>query len=276
MPLRETLLSPRLLVLTLGGDTIPTSYGANCVAAAGADGTLLVDPLIAPAHARLVAEAVARRGFPSVTHVVLTHHHTDHALGASFFAARGARVVAQRRCAEAMVSFHPGLVAERRTDPALAALFADAEPHVPAVLFDDRWEADLGGLPVEARRGGPAHTPGDAVVLLRSERAVACGDLVSVGYHFNYEDADPATLAAALSALAALPAERFIPGHGPPGGREILEAQARYHEEVARIVEAGGAEGEVRAAIRARFPGLLLEVAIESALARRSPGPQPP
>ncbi|HZY01873.1 MAG TPA: hypothetical protein VFF02_00125, partial [Anaeromyxobacteraceae bacterium] len=64
--LLETALSARLLVLTLGGDTPLTSYGANCLALAGSAGTLLVDPLIAPAHARLVAEAVARHGFPPV------------------------------------------------------------------------------------------------------------------------------------------------------------------------------------------------------------------
>jgi len=269
MPLHEIVFSPRLLVLTLGGDTVSTSYGANCLAAAGARGTLLVDPLIAPAHARLVSEALARRAFPEVTHVVLTHHHTDHALGASWFAALGAQVVAQRRCAEAMAAFHPALVAQRRADPALAALFADAEPRAPSVVFDEGWQVDLGDLPVEVRRAGPAHTPGDAVVLLPSEGVVACGDLVSAGYHFNYEDADPATLPAALAALAALPAERFVPGHGPPGGREIVEAQARYHEEVARLVAASGTADEARAAIYARFPGFLLAAAIDTALARR-------
>jgi cyclase len=270
VPLHETALSPRLLVATLGGDGVSSSYGANCVAAAGARGTLLVDPLIAPSHARLVAEALARRAYPPVTHVVLTHHHTDHALGASWFAARGAEVVAQRRCAEAMAALHPALVAARRADPALAALFADAEPRAPSAVFDERWRADLGDLPVEVRRAGPAHTPGDALVLLPSERAVACGDLVSAGYHFNYEDAELGALAGALAALAALPADRFVPGHGPAGGRELVEAQARYHDEVARIVAASAAAGEARAAIRARFPGFLLEAAIETAVARRS------
>jgi glyoxylase-like metal-dependent hydrolase (beta-lactamase superfamily II) len=94
---------------------------------------------------------------------------------------------------------------------------------------------------------------------------------VSAGYHFNYEDAEPSALAGALAALAALPADRFVPGHGPPGGREILLAQARYHEEVARLAAAGPTSDEVREAIRAGFPGYLLEAAIETAL-----GPRPP
>jgi len=104
MTLKESLLTPRLAVFTLGGDMPLTSYGANCVVFAGSAGTLLVDPLIAPAHARLIAEALSRRRFPPVTHVVVTHHHTDHALGASWFAARGAKVIAHERCAAAMVA----------------------------------------------------------------------------------------------------------------------------------------------------------------------------
>jgi glyoxylase-like metal-dependent hydrolase (beta-lactamase superfamily II) len=114
--LAELALTPRLLVFTLGGDTPLTSYGANCIALAGAAGTLLVDPLTAPAHATQVAAAVARRGFPPVSHVVLTHHHTDHALGAGWFAARGATVIAHEQCAAAMAA-PPG---DRRRAPRVA------------------------------------------------------------------------------------------------------------------------------------------------------------
>jgi glyoxylase-like metal-dependent hydrolase (beta-lactamase superfamily II) len=124
LSLREIVLSPRLVVLTLGGDRMLTSWGTNCVAFAAAAGTLVVDPMIAPAHARLVEEALRRRGFPEVRHVVLTHHHTDHALGAAWFAARGAAVVAHVRCAEEIAAQHPAIIASRRLVPELATLFA--------------------------------------------------------------------------------------------------------------------------------------------------------
>lgn len=265
--LRETALSPRLVVLTLGGDRMLTSWGTNCIALAAAAGTLVVDPMIAPAQARLVQEALRRRGFPEVRYVVLTHHHTDHALGAGWFAARGATVVAHVRCAEEMAAQHPALIAARRRVPELAALFADAAPHAPAVRFQDRHAIDLGDAEVEVRHLGPGHTPGDAVVLFPSQGAVACGDLVFSGYHFNYEEADAAQLPRRLEELAALPAARFIPGHGPPGGREMLEAQARYHAEVARIVRSAASPAAARAAIEALFPGRLLTDAIPTAVA---------
>ena len=266
MTLKESLLTPRLAVFTLGGDTPLTSYGANCVVFAGSAGTLLVDPLIAPAHARLIAEALSRRRFPPVTHVVVTHHHTDHALGASWFAARGAKVIAHERCAAAMVAQHPTIIKERRATPALSAIFADAEPYTPAVTFSDDFRINLGDADAEARHLGPGHTQGDCIVLFPSERAVVCGDLVFSGYHFNYEEADLKGLPAALDALRSIQAERFVPGHGPSGGAELAQEQARYHRTVAQLIRDASSPTEARVAIRARFPAYRLEVAIESAL----------
>jgi cyclase len=264
--LQETLLSPRLLLLTLGGDTMLTSWGTNCLALAGHDATLVVDPMIAPAHARLVEAALARRGFPPVRHVALTHHHTDHALGAGHFAARGATVVCHARCAEAMAAQHPGMIAARRRDPALAPLFADAEPYVPARTFGTALTIDLGDVAAVVTHLGPGHTPGDAVVVLESEGFAAVGDLVFHGYHYNYEEADVGALEWRLEQLASLAVARFVPGHGAPGGRELLEAQARYHAEVAQLVRAAADPRAARAAVLARFPGLRLDMAVESAV----------
>jgi cyclase len=267
MALSESFVTRRLTVFTLGGDTPLTSYGANCTAFAGSNGTLLVDPLIAPAHARILTEALARSGFPPVTQVVLTHHHTDHALGAGWFASRGAKVIAHERCAAGMSVHHAPIIAERRAMPALAALFADAEPYAPALTFKDDFRIDLGDVTAEARHLGPGHTAGDCVVLFPSEGVVACGDLVSSGYHFNYEDADLPALPGGLAALERLPVVKFVPGHGPVGGREIVEEQARYHRVIAQLAAGAKSAEQARSAIRARFPEYRLEVAIESALA---------
>jgi glyoxylase-like metal-dependent hydrolase (beta-lactamase superfamily II) len=274
-PLQETLLSPRLLLLSLGGDTMLTSWGANCLALAGRDATLVVDPLIAPAHARLVEAAIARRGFPPVRHVALTHHHTDHALGAGHFASRGAAVACHAACAEAMAAQHPALVAARRRDPVLAPLFADAEPYAPAETFRTSLAIDLGGgVGAVLHHLGPGHTPGDAVVILESEGFAAVGDLVFDGYHFNFEEADVGALEWRLEQLASLPVGRFVPGHGAPGERYRLDAQLTYHREVARLVLAARDPEDARAAILARFPGHALAMAVESAILAHRAGRQ--
>jgi cyclase len=260
------------VAFTLGGATPLTSWGANCTAVAGRDGTLVIDPFIAPSHARLLEAALVVHGFPPVTHAVLTHHHTDHALGAGWFAGRGALCACHRDCAAAMAAQHPAAVAARRRDPDLASLFADAEPHRPAVTFEQRWSVDLGGVTVEAHHLGPAHTPGDVAVLVPSEGLVVSGDLLFAGYHFNYEEADPAGLSAALDRLEGFGARTLVPGHGAVGGPELITAQRRYHAEVDRLVRAAPSDQQARAAVLTAFPGRLLLEGVESALQRLRPG----
>lgn len=265
--LLETRLGEQVRVWTLGGDRLESSYGANCTGIAGHDAVLVVDPLIAPAHARLVEDAVRAWTDAPVRFVVLTHHHTDHALGAGWFAARGATVVAHRACRAAMGIEHSALIAARRRVPALAELFRDAEPHVPSLVLEgDDWSVDLGGATVRARHPGPGHTPGDLFVFIDDASVTVCGDLVSVGYHVNYEDAALDRLTTGLDALRALDTRTYVPGHGAVGGPEILEAQREYHRAVADAAAARD-DGEGAAQLRRHYPGYGLEEILPQSIA---------
>ena len=264
--LLETRVGERVRVWTLGGERLLSSYGANCTGVAGRDAVLLVDPLIAPSHARLVEEAVRAWTDRPVRFVVLTHHHTDHALGASFFASRGAEVVAHRACRAAMEGEHPSLVAARRRVPALADLFRDASPYVPTLTIDDEWRADLGGTRARVWHPGPGHTPGDLVVSVEDasdESVTVCGDLVSVGYHVNYEDAALERLDVGLEMLRGLGSRVYIPGHGAPGGPEVVDGQLAYHRAVAEASPSPEGARE----IASRYPGFGLEEILPQSIA---------
>lgn len=262
--LLETRVGEQVRVWTLGGDRLESSYGANCTGIAGHDAVLLVDPLIAPAHARLVEDALGAWTDVPVRFVVLTHHHTDHALGANWFAARGATVVAHRTCRAAMEAEHPALIESRRKLPALAELFRDAEPYVPTlVLGDDEWQTDLGGARVHVRHPGPGHTAGDLVVYCEGASVTVCGDLVSAGYHVNYEDAALDRLESGLDALRRTDTRAYVPGHGAPGGPEIVDAQLDYHRAVAEAASGSGGP----AALASRYAGYGLEEILPQSIA---------
>ncbi len=265
----ETLVRSNIVVMTLGGEVMQTAYGTNCTAIIGRDAVILVDPLIAPAPARLIEEAVRARTSAPVRFVVLTHHHTDHALGSSWFARQGALVLAHRVCAERMAAEHPRLIAERRAKPEVRELFADAEPTRPSVTFDEGLTLHVDDLEVEVWHPGWVHTPGDAFLYVPGERVAICGDLLFNDYHYNYEDASPTGIRKGLEALRALDAEVFVPGHGQPAGVEAIEWQADYHDTVEKIVlEARdtGDEGAVIEAIRARFPDYRLGIILSTAV----------
>jgi cyclase len=231
--LEESRLRENVWLWTLGEDRIETSYGSNCMAVIGSESILVVDPFIAPAFARLVENALAALTSVPVRSVVLTHHHTDHALGAGWFARRGIDVAAHAACRDAMAAEHPGLVEARRQTRGLAELFADAEPYLPSVAVSDEVVLDLGGSSARIFHPGPGHTAGDLVVELEKESLVVCGDLASVGYHVNYEDAVVENLENGLRVLRELGAETYVPGHGIPGGADVLDEQLRYHRAIA-------------------------------------------
>jgi glyoxylase-like metal-dependent hydrolase (beta-lactamase superfamily II) len=209
--LAETRVREDVLVFTLGGDRIATSYGANCTAVLGRTAVLLVDPFISPAYARPVEEKVYEKTPVPVRHVVLTHHHTDHALGAGWFDARGAVVHAHRACRGAMAAEHPDLIESRRRQPEIAFLFRDAKAYLPARIFDESLTLDLGRRQVRVLHPGHNHTPGDAVLQLPERETVVCGDLVSSGYHVNCEDADIGNLENGIQYLRSLGARTYVP-----------------------------------------------------------------
>lgn len=273
MPLlTEFELASSLIVLSLGGEGLESGFGANCVVGAGSEASVVVDPLVAPAHARLVEDAIRRRSLPPVRWVIATHHHTDHVLGAAVFTAAGARLVAHREAAARMAAEHPALIAQRRGDPALRGLFDDAVHRAPDVEIDGPLEIDLGGRVVEVRPLGHAHSPGDCAVIFRGDGVACCGDVVLDRYHFNYEDADATGVRDALAALEQIAGHgisTFVPGHGRAGGKELLEAQLGYHREMERIMANPGSVRSAREAVRARWPGWRLEPAISTALALR-------
>ncbi len=268
----ETQVRENVFVWTLGGDSIHTSFGTNCVGIIGSSGVLLVDPLIVPAHARLVEAALRRKTAAPIKFVVLTHHHTDHSLGSSWFAERGAAVIAHRACRERMAIEHPGLIEARRRNPEIRDLFADARSVLPSIAFEQGLTLYIDGQEIEVRHAGWGHTPGDAIVFIREQRLAICGDLLFVGYHYNYEDASLAGARRGLEMLRALDADTFVPGHGPVSGAGMLETQARYHDAVEAVVrhaaESGRDDEFIALSLRDRFPDYRLEIAFEYSLPR--------
>ena len=271
MPLAENRLSEAVSVFTYGGETLAESYGSNATAFFGKGAIVVVDPFVSPVQAAERDALLRARDTSPVTHVVLTHHHTDHALGAGYFAARGVEVIAHARAAARMANEHPALIAERRRDPEVAPLFESVEAYMPSRRVSDGFAFESGGLHFDVFHPGHAHTPGDLCVHAPSLGVLVSGDLVSTGYHPNLEDADVAGLRRALERLLSLPFSTLVPGHGPPGTRGAVEDQIRYLDRMRKIVaetpEAAGADGVISGVARA-FPEFRLGIVLPALIDR--------
>jgi cyclase len=112
------------------------------------------------------------------------------------------------------------------------------------VTFEDRLALHGTRRTVHVVSLGAAHTPDNAMLLLPDDGVVFCGDLLFVGCHPFLADGDPGGWLRSLAALAAYAPARFVPGHGPVGSADDVDALAsriRALEATAQRLHAEGA-----------------------------------
>ena len=191
-----------------GGDV------ANIAFVIGGESVAVIDAGLTRAVAEDAWRAIRARTALPVSHLILTHVHPDHALGAPLFAEAGAEVVGHaalpRSLAERAANYAESL--SREIGPA-AALGSGAAAVDRTV--DGEAEVDLGGRVLALRAWPLAHTGTDLSVLDASTGTLLAGDLVFDG-HVPALDGSVTGWLAVLEELAALPAGRVVPGHGGP------------------------------------------------------------
>jgi glyoxylase-like metal-dependent hydrolase (beta-lactamase superfamily II) len=184
----------------------------------GRTGTMLIDTGTTLTEARAVARDVEEMTDLPVSHIVLTHNHFDHILGAS--ALDSAEIYCAPEVAETMAERTDHLRADAvrygadgaEVDRAIAALRVP-EHQVTSVVID------LGDCTVSISHPGRGHTGHDliAVVTGSGRPVVFCGDLVEESGDPSVDaDSDPAAWPATLERVIEAGGEDavFVPGHG--------------------------------------------------------------
>jgi glyoxylase-like metal-dependent hydrolase (beta-lactamase superfamily II) len=192
-----------------------------------------------PSGAELALAAAKKVSSKPVRYVFDTHHHGDHAYGNPVWTKAGATTLAYVGVAEEMRRYEPaGWQGAAKTRKDVAALnLSTAEPpkqtfkDTPFVLEDDTRR-------VEFHFFGWAHTRGDGFAFLPKEGLVATGDAIVNG-PFNFTGhGNTANWPNVIRKVKALGFRHVLPGHGGPGGREIVDGQMRFFEELNKAVEA--------------------------------------
>src|SRR5207244_487214 len=174
-----------------------------------------------------------------------THHHGDHAYGNPLWTQAGATTFAYRGVAEEMRRYEPArwrADAARRKD--VAELNLDtAEP--PRQTFDQSpYVIDDGSRRVEFYFFGWAHTRGDGFVYLPKEQVLCTGDAVTNGPYNALMDANVGNWPNVIAAAQKLKVAHVLPGHGEPGGPEVMEGEKLFMTELHKAVKAANAQGK--------------------------------
>ena len=216
------------------------------------DVTLLIDTLF---DLRLTEEMLAamRSAVPAAAQIdtlLNTHANGDHCYGNELV--RGARIVASERTAAEMTELPAAamaaLVAQAPNMGETGAFFqrcfgAFEFEGIEAVLPEETFSGELtlrvGSREVRLIEVGPAHTRGDTLAHLPSERVLYSGDILFNEAHPIAWAGPVSNWIAACERILALDVEVIVPGHGPlaePAAVAELKAYFEYLYERARAL----------------------------------------
>lgn len=193
-------------------EEVADGHIANLGVVLGRDGVAVIDAGVSRAQGQALHVAIRRITDLPVAHLVLTHMHPDHALGAEVMAEAGARIHAHHALPDALAARAEGYL------DALARLYGPGEwigtrVVMPDALVRDRARIGLGDRDLTLRAWPTAHTDNDLTVMVEDARVFFAGDLLFSGLTpvvdgsllgwLDWLEGDPAAGAALI-----------VPGHG--------------------------------------------------------------
>jgi len=206
--------------------------------------------------------------------LVNTHHHGDHVAGNGVFQPAVRKILAHVNV--------PKLQREASERRGPGAPGPSTVPVVANATFDKAWHEEIGREEMEARYYGPAHTSGDAVVILEKANVVHMGDLVFNRMHPFIDRPAGASIASWITLLDRVPADMqrdttYIFGHGNPkfgvtGTSADLKYMRDYLAALLDFVQAEMKRGQPRDAI-VRITDPLKGFADHGPLVERTLGP---
>ena len=219
---------------------------------------LVFDTFLTPQAASDLRQFALEAGHPAPQFVINSHYHNDHMWGNQVFA-REASIVssattlalmdtlgaedyqwyaehAPQRFIEiqaasqghsqddsllGMLGYYGGLVAAL---PTLAVT-------KPTITFEGRLNFFGHERQAELIEFKGAHTGSDTVLYLPQDRILFMGDVLFVESHPYLCEGNPEMLLDTLHQLIEFDADIFVPGHGPIGGKQHLQAMLDYVED---------------------------------------------
>ncbi|MFO7603670.1 MAG: MBL fold metallo-hydrolase [Gammaproteobacteria bacterium] len=233
----------------IGESGVPGSDNEGHTSNAGfvvtTEGVVVYDALGTPALGYRLLQRIREVTDQPIRKIIVSHYHADHIYGLQAFKehAGNPEVVAQQLALGYVGGDRAsqGEAGQRRLEQRRVALFPWVDQDTvlvpPDTTFESEYRFTLGGLSFEVRHLGPAHAPGDSIMLVKEHGVLFSGDVIYKG-RIPFLDSPETDVRHWLEGLAYLtqlqPRPRFIiPGHGE-GEADVTRALGAALSQAAR------------------------------------------
>ena len=203
--------------------------GGNIGVSVGADGVFMIDDQFAPLTDKII-DAVAALSDQPIKFLINTHWHGDHTGGNENLGNRGVLIVA-----------HDNVYRRMSRDSEIGAFNqvvpAAPEAALPVITFNDNVTFRLNGEEIRAVHYRQSHTDGDSVIHFVNANVFHTGDIWFNGYYPFIDVSSGGSIDGVIGSIRKLIGladddTRIIPGHGPLGDRQGLQAYLEMLEAV--------------------------------------------
>jgi len=222
--------APVYYIIGLSGvpDSVNEGHTSNAGFVVTDDGVVVFDALGTPALGYRMLQRIREVTDKPIERIIVSHYHADHVYGLQAFKQHaGDPPVWAQRLALGYVdgsAASQGEDAQRRLEQRREALFpwVDENTYIvtPDHTFEDQLKFEVGGVHFRVNHLGPAHAPGDSVMLVEDYGVLFGGDVIYKGRvpFLDSPETDTEHWLQGLDYLVKLdPPPRFvIPGHGTP------------------------------------------------------------
>lgn len=223
----------------VAGEVDTTTLGRNGNAGfiVGESGVLAIDTGVSYRHGRLLLAEIARVTAKPVRQVLITHVRQEFLFGALAYRERGIPIAMHHESAQLMASRCENCLKTLRRVLGEAEMQGTAM-FKPDLQFETAHALDLIGRPIQVLYFDHSSGPGDIAVLDASTRTLFAGGLLDWKRIPDIQDSDLPGWHRALATLRTLNLATIVPGHGPIAGREAIDANEAYLNELeVRVLE---------------------------------------
>jgi len=234
------------------------------------ESTIIFDTFLSPDAAEELIESVKHLKLSPVKYVINSHYHNDHIRGNQSFSSE-VKILSTKRTAELIEQEEPKEIASEKIyaktqykyfDSLFRAYKGDTalkeyqeikmmkpyfeelskshekiKTRLPDTYIVNEKSLDGNRRKVILIDKGKGHSESDLIMYLPEEGILFAGDLVFNKSHPYLGDGYPLEWESKLKEMEAMKIEVVIPGHGDPGGKEIIRLIREYIEDMEEIAK---------------------------------------